>query len=317
MLNPFRRSFMLPGKLGACLVTGTEKIRCGYGNGDCLLLDLRHRIFAVADASERFPQASRLLLEGLAATVCQKGPPEDENEFNSLLSQVWSNQQFIHKTTLSCVVLLENGAGPTAMVSNNGDSSVTILASDSGAVRYRTVADMNFAGRSTRPNPAVTHSLKGTPTAIVLATDGITDLGKIPLNGLSDPPHRIGDRIAGRLHRGKGQEGNRRYWCRRPHAGHHERCHGRHHHGGNPARRGNDLRPTQWLENGGGSLGHDHGLETLPRTAGDGRNTDQATRTLLTGPAHLTGKAIEIPRAGSIPPRASTPILAQTRNTLA
>ncbi|WP_319404751.1 hypothetical protein [uncultured Desulfosarcina sp.] len=203
MLNPFRRSFMLPGKLGACLVTGTEKIRCGYGNGDCLLLDLRHGIFAVADTSERFPQASRLLLEGLAATVCQKGPPEDENEFNSLLSQVWSNQQFIHKTTLSCVVLLENGAGPTAMVSNNGDSSVTILASDSGAVRYRTVADMNFAGRSTRPNPAVTHSLKGTPTAIVLATDGITDLGKIPLNGLSDPPHRIGDRIAGRLHRGK------------------------------------------------------------------------------------------------------------------
>ncbi|MCB2149180.1 MAG: hypothetical protein KQI81_22050 [Deltaproteobacteria bacterium] len=202
MLNPFKRSFMLPGKLGACLITGTEKIRCGYGNGDCLLLDLRHRIFAVADASERFPQASRLLLEGLAATVCQNGPPKDENEFNSLLSQVWSNQQFIHKTTLSCVVLLENGDGPTAMVSNNGDSSVTILASDSGAVRYRTVADMNFAGRSTRPNPAVTHSLKGTPTAIVLATDGITDLGKIPLNGLSDPPHRIGDRIAGRLHRG-------------------------------------------------------------------------------------------------------------------
>ncbi len=200
MLNPFKRSIMLPGKLGACLVTGTEKVRCGYGNGDCLLLDLRHRIFAVADASERFPQASRLLLEGLTAEVCQKGPPDNVNEFNSLLSQVWSNQQFIHKTTLSCVILMESDDGPMAMVSNNGDSSVTILASDSGAVLYKTVADMNFAGRSTRPNPAVTHSLKGTPTAIVLATDGMADLGKIPLNKFSDPPHRIGDRIAGRLH---------------------------------------------------------------------------------------------------------------------
>ena len=51
MLNPFRRALRLPGELGAGLITGTEKIRSGFGNGDCLLLDFRHRIFAVADAA--------------------------------------------------------------------------------------------------------------------------------------------------------------------------------------------------------------------------------------------------------------------------
>jgi hypothetical protein len=76
MLNPYRRTICLEGRLGACLVTGTEKIRCGYGNGDCLLLDFRHRLFAVADASERFPQASHLLVERWLEAVLESGPPE-------------------------------------------------------------------------------------------------------------------------------------------------------------------------------------------------------------------------------------------------
>ncbi len=34
----------MDGRAGAILVTGTDKIRSGYGNGDCVLLDFRHRV---------------------------------------------------------------------------------------------------------------------------------------------------------------------------------------------------------------------------------------------------------------------------------
>ena len=81
MLNPCRRSVCLPDRLGACLITGTEKIRCGYGNGDCLLLNFHQGVFAVADATERFPQASRILLERLEAEISVAGPPTNETEF--------------------------------------------------------------------------------------------------------------------------------------------------------------------------------------------------------------------------------------------
>jgi len=179
MLNPFRRSVRIPRQLGACLVTGTEKIRCGYGNGDCLLLAFRHGVFAVADATERFPQASRLLLERLAAEISESGPPVNGQAFESLLNRIWSQQQFIHKTTLSCVVLREDEDGPTAMLANNGDSSITILDAASGTTLFRTAADMNFAGRSRQPNPVATLRLQPPGATIVLATDGLADIGEI------------------------------------------------------------------------------------------------------------------------------------------
>lgn len=200
MLNPLKRSVRLPGRLGACLITGTEKIRCGYGNGDCLLLDLRHRIFAVADASERFPHASRLLLDRLATDVCRNGPPTSETEFNRLLCRIWSRQRFIHKTTLSCVVLIEGNGGPAAMVASNGDSSVSLMGATPGTMLLHTGADMNFAGRSRRPNPVETHRLANAPATIVLATDGMPAAANGALAPISGHPHRIGDRIEKQIH---------------------------------------------------------------------------------------------------------------------
>jgi len=198
MLNPYRRAICLPDKLGACLVTGTEKIRCGYGNGDCLLLDFHHRVFAVADATERFPQASRLLLERLAAAIAEAGPPEDENTFNALLDRVWSRQKYIHKTTLSCVVLVDGNDGPAAMLANNGDSTITFLDPNEGQVLFRTRADMNFAGRSKHPNAVTTHHLNGCRPAIVLATDGLSGIGDMLSTQITRSPHRIARHITDR-----------------------------------------------------------------------------------------------------------------------
>ncbi|MDQ1329868.1 MAG: hypothetical protein QG578_130, partial [Thermodesulfobacteriota bacterium] len=47
------------GALSALLVTGSDKVESGFGNGDCLLLDFSRLIFAVSDGSERYTQASR------------------------------------------------------------------------------------------------------------------------------------------------------------------------------------------------------------------------------------------------------------------
>lgn len=198
MLNPYRRSICLPDKLGACLVTGTEKIRCGYGNGDCLLLDFHHRVFAVADATERFPQASRLLLERLAAAISETGPPGDETAFNILLDRVWSRQKYIHKTTLSCVVLVDGNDGPAAMLANNGDSTITFLNPNDGKVLFRTRADMNFAGRSKHPNAATTQCLNGSRPAIVLATDGLAGIGDIREVDIAQRPDHLAHWIGGR-----------------------------------------------------------------------------------------------------------------------
>lgn len=198
MLNPYRRAICLPDKLGACLVTGTEKIRCGYGNGDCLLLDFHHRVFAVADAAERFPQASRLLLERLAAAIAETGPPKDEDAFNALLDRVWSRQKYIHKTTLSCVVLVDGENGPAAMLANNGDSTITFLNPEDGEILFRTRADMNFAGRSKHPNAVTTQRLNGRRPAIVLATDGLAGIGGTLSSKITRSPHRIAHWIADR-----------------------------------------------------------------------------------------------------------------------
>ncbi|BBO67698.1 hypothetical protein DSCA_16280 [Desulfosarcina alkanivorans] len=204
MLNPFRRALRLPGRLGARLITGTEKVRCGYGNGDCLLVDCRHGVFAVADATERFPQASRRLLGQLAHAVCLNGPPGDELEFKGLLERIWSRQKYIHRTTLSCVVVVPHGGG-AIMVANNGDSSVTLVSPDDGRLLFRSGADMNFAGRSQHPNPVSTLAMSGVPPLTLLATDGAGKVAERLDRALLKTPYRIVERLTGQRQSGHGE----------------------------------------------------------------------------------------------------------------
>lgn len=208
MLNPCRRSLRWPAALGAGLVTGTEKVRCGYGNGDALLLDFRHRIFAVADAGERFPQASRRLLMRLAAALECHGAPENGMDFHTLIDRVWSRQKYIHKTTLSCIAMVNRQDGPAVMVAHNGDSSITILAPDGRTVLFQTAPDMNFAGRGQAPNPVITHRLGTLRPTIVLATDGLAHIGPLPPPILTGRPQQIGDWMNRQTH---GDAGGREY----------------------------------------------------------------------------------------------------------
>ena len=64
-INASQRTVKCGNAVCGSIITGTDKIRSGYGNGDCLYLDFMHGVFAVADATERFPWASRDLLNRL------------------------------------------------------------------------------------------------------------------------------------------------------------------------------------------------------------------------------------------------------------
>ena len=75
-INPSKRILKMPGALCGGISTGTDKIRSGYGNGDCLYFDFEHLVFAVADGSERFPWASRDLLNRLSESLAQSGSPD-------------------------------------------------------------------------------------------------------------------------------------------------------------------------------------------------------------------------------------------------
>lgn len=65
-INPFKRCIQHPHVMSAMLKTGTDKIHNGFGNGDCILVDLSRNLYAVSDATERFPWGSRTLLARLA-----------------------------------------------------------------------------------------------------------------------------------------------------------------------------------------------------------------------------------------------------------
>ncbi len=111
-INPSKRILKLPGTLCGGISTGSDKIRSGYGNGDCLYFDFEHLVFAVADGSERFPWASRDLLNRVSERLAQSGVPDTVSGWRDLINtEIYSEQKYQHKTTFSCVAIRPEGQG--------------------------------------------------------------------------------------------------------------------------------------------------------------------------------------------------------------
>ncbi len=179
MIHRSARMAMLPGALGACLMTGTEKIRCGYGNGDCLLLDFRHGLFAVADATERHPSSSSRLLMRMTLSLKEKEQPLTGEEWEEFIDEMYSLQEYREKTTLSCVIFHENGnGGMRCVVFSGGDSTITAADSNRG-IFYRTRSNMNFAGRSKNAGNVNVFDIYDENTRVFIYTDGLDDLIKL------------------------------------------------------------------------------------------------------------------------------------------
>ncbi|MBF0224234.1 MAG: hypothetical protein HQK76_02150 [Desulfobacterales bacterium] len=176
LIHPIKRRIKFKKNLCAYLVSGSEKIRSGFGNGDCLLLDFKNLIFAAADASERFPEASKLLLERFHYYLSLETNVISDIAFHEYLKNAWSEQNYNYKTTFSCVFLKQTANGSVDVtIANGGDSKVIIIDLISGSIVFKTLADMNFAGRSKNLPKIDSININDKNLRIIITTDGFND----------------------------------------------------------------------------------------------------------------------------------------------
>ncbi|MDD5711262.1 MAG: hypothetical protein PHY31_00740 [Smithellaceae bacterium] len=175
-IDAARRILRLKKALCAGIITGTDKIRCGYGNGDCLYLDFGSRVFALADATERFPGASRDILMRLSDALNQEVPATAADWKTLINRRVYAGQKYQHKTTFSCLAIRDDEDGLLLTVAHGGDSAVTVMDSASGEVLFQTGRNMVFAGRSTEIVDVVEYRLTDKSARIIISSDGFEDL---------------------------------------------------------------------------------------------------------------------------------------------
>jgi len=209
-INPFRRILKMPGALCGGISTGSDKIRSGYGNGDCLYFDFEHLVFAVADGTERFPWASRDLLQRLSERLSRFGSPETARDWKDMMNTgVYDGQKYQHKTTFSAVALRREGEDVFLIIANGGDSVVTVMDGLTGKIRFQTGRNMDFAGRSRQIVDVAEHRVSDPNRRVLLSTDGFDDVWRFYLRRSTDGSARgllervgldgIGEAISGIL----------------------------------------------------------------------------------------------------------------------
>lgn len=191
--------------MSACLITGTEKVRCGYGNGDCLLLDFRRGVYAVADATERFSSSSNYILQRLERRLSQGDPPRDSAGWHDLFDELYREQEYRHKTTFSCIVLQRSAGGSVSINVISGGDSVVMVTGRNGELLFRTSADMNFAGRSRHAGDVHTVEVCDRGARVTIFTDGLQDLARhqtgegllsgIPAEFMREPVDSVAERV--------------------------------------------------------------------------------------------------------------------------
>jgi len=169
----------MEGRAGAFLATGTDKVRSGYGNGDCVLMDFAHSVFALSDSTERHARASRELLERLRTAVAESGTPAGIGEWRAMVNGVFARQEYRHKATFSCVGLAERNGALTLTALNGGDSAIIVINVTERRVEYMSRPDMYFAGRSREIAHAAELVLSGDEYRVALCSDGMSDIAKL------------------------------------------------------------------------------------------------------------------------------------------
>lgn len=186
MVNAAERTLVKGDAACAMVLTGSDKIRSGYGNGDCLLLDFRNRVFALSDGAERYARASRLLLERLSAAVNERGAPDGADEWRALANGVYAAQRYQHKATFSCAALSGPAGERKLTVIHGGDSMVFVIDRHTGEIVFRTAVNMDFAGRSTTVAAVTAVKLGKRECRIILCSDGLIDVARFAGRELAD-----------------------------------------------------------------------------------------------------------------------------------
>ncbi len=178
-INAAKRAIVAPHRLSACLVTGTDKVRRRYGNGDCLLLDLGSGFFAVADGSERWPSASSDFLRRLAGRFSRGPRPVGGEAWLREVNEAYASQHLFQTTTFSGVAVEGERGAQTLRVLHGGDSRILLFNLQTRRVEYVSSPDMNFAGRAPALSRVVSLPLKEDSYRLIMATDGIGDLARL------------------------------------------------------------------------------------------------------------------------------------------
>ena len=175
LLNASRRCLRAGNFAAGFVVTGTEKVRCGFGNGDCLFFDFRHGTFAVADGSERFPGASRKILGNFGRKLAAGEETPSLEQLQGNIRGIYTEQEYNHKTTFSSVTFIEDEGELNIAVASGGDSLIMVIDLEEKKRRFKTAADMNFAGRSISAPSVNLVTIDPERERIILATDGFAD----------------------------------------------------------------------------------------------------------------------------------------------
>ncbi len=178
MINAAERILVKDGEVSALVITGTDKVESGFGNGDCLLLDFKHMVFALSDSAERYSRASRDILERFGARM-EDGVPADRDRWLECVNGIYSAQAYQQRATFSCVSLCRGEDGRvSAFIIHGGDSMIFVVNRNSGDIEFQTTPDMNFAGRS-RGISAVHRINLDHESRIVICSDGMCDIARM------------------------------------------------------------------------------------------------------------------------------------------
>lgn len=169
------RAVIAEGAFAMMLITGTDKMRSGYGNGDSILADIDHYVFAVADATERFPHASRVLLSNIVNGL--QNIPKSSDDWLFYLNEIYAKQEYHLKSTLSLIALHKQENNTQAFIAHGGDSSLKVFNRQDGSLIYKTTVNMNFAGRSKNIH-AVDCIQLNNQSRIIVYSDGFNDIVK-------------------------------------------------------------------------------------------------------------------------------------------
>ena len=189
LLNKNSRSFRIPGFVGASLQGKSSGAENCPGVGDCLLLDLSKGFFAVADASDRNPTASRdfmkmfsKMLSGIDALSADY-VYEDE-EVNSLQEQIKTKAELLLQSlsfrdgcTFTGILILKTRKGLGGMMLHTGDSFLIACDLHSGNAYQLTKDNFWMVGRSQHFFQIEKLHINN-ETRLLLSTDGF---GNIPV----------------------------------------------------------------------------------------------------------------------------------------
>ncbi len=203
-INSAKRAIAVTDQVSACLVTGTDKLQSGFGNGDCLLVDFQNLFFAVADGSERWPSASQDFLRRLANALSSGYRPKKKDEWLELVNTIYARQSYIHKTTFSGVAISGEIGRKVVYIIHGGDSLILLLNLRTGRADYHTCADMNFAGRIKELSYVTRIPLGAAPYRLIIASDGLADVARLLGQTIEEmcinavfrfPVHEVPDRL--------------------------------------------------------------------------------------------------------------------------